>query len=93
MLDVSITKYVVAVQEKSLVLVEKQKVERRKEMGYTIVPGRGKVKTDNTIFGCGQLYTSKPSNTKPQSAYERTKAQVYATGNKWAIENFHATHD
>lgn len=28
-----------------------------------------------------------------QSAYERTKAQVYATGNKWAIENFHATHD
>jgi len=29
----------------------------------------------------------------PMSAYERTKAQVYATGNKWAIENFHATHD
>ena len=27
------------------------------------------------------------------SAYERTKAAVYATGNKWAIENFHATHD
>ena len=27
------------------------------------------------------------------SVYERTKAQVYATGNKWAIENFHATHD
>lgn len=27
------------------------------------------------------------------SAYERTKARVYATGNKWAIENFHATHD
>ena len=32
--------------------------------------------------------------TKSQlSPYERTKAQVYATGNKWAIENFHATHD
>jgi len=29
----------------------------------------------------------------PRSMYERTKAQVYATGNKWAIENFHATHD
>jgi len=28
-----------------------------------------------------------------QTPYERTKAQVYATGNKWAIENFHATHD
>ena len=26
------------------------------------------------------------------SPYERTKAQVYATGNKWAIENFNATH-
>ncbi len=25
--------------------------------------------------------------------YERTRARVYATGNKWAIENFHATHD
>ena len=24
--------------------------------------------------------------------YERTKARVYATGNKWAIENFEATH-
>ena len=30
---------------------------------------------------------------RPRSAYERTRAQVYATGNKWAIENFHATHD
>jgi len=28
-----------------------------------------------------------------QSAYDRTKGMVYATGNKWAIENFHATHD
>jgi len=27
------------------------------------------------------------------SHYERTRAAVYATGNKWAIENFHATHD
>ena len=26
------------------------------------------------------------------SHYERTKAKVYATGNKWAIENFEATH-
>lgn len=24
--------------------------------------------------------------------FERTRAQVYATGNKWAIENFNATH-
>ena len=26
------------------------------------------------------------------SPYERTRAAVYATGNKWAIENFNATH-
>ena len=26
------------------------------------------------------------------SPYERTRAQVYATGNRWAIENFKATH-
>lgn len=26
------------------------------------------------------------------SPYERTRAMVYATGNKWAIENFNATH-
>jgi len=39
---------------------------------------------------------SKKLNSKPArklTPYERTKAQVYATGNKWAIENFHATHD
>jgi hypothetical protein len=28
-----------------------------------------------------------------KSPYERTKAAVYATGNKWAIENFDATHN
>ena len=36
----------------------------------------------------------RQAEAKPRmSAYERAKAQVYATGNKWAIENFHATHD
>ena len=31
---------------------------------------------------------------KPRKAtpYERTRAMVYATGNRWAIENFNATH-
>ena len=60
---------------------------------YEIVPGRGKVKKDNSIFGCGISYSSSEKRERPMSAYERTKAQVYATGNKWAIENFHATHD
>lgn len=42
-----------------------------------------------------EAYEKRPERSyRPRmSAYERTKAAVYATGNKWAIENFHATHD
>ena len=29
---------------------------------------------------------------KRMTPLERTRAQVYASGNKWAIENFEATH-
>lgn len=58
---------------------------------YIIVPGKGKVRKDNS-FGGGVILTS-PKERDTRSLYERTKAQVYATGNKWAIENFHATHD
>lgn len=36
------------------------------------------------------IHTYCPVHTNP---YQRTKAQVYATGNKWAIENFNATHN
>lgn len=40
---------------------------------------------------CGQ---ERPTRDKIiQTPYERTRAAVYATGNRWAIENFHATHD
>lgn len=28
-----------------------------------------------------------------ESPYERNKRKVYATGNRWAIENWHATHN
>lgn len=58
---------------------------------YEIVPGRGKVKKDNS-FGCGVIWSSNEPQYR-ETPYERTKRQVYATGNKWAIENFHATHD
>lgn len=34
--------------------------------------------------GCKQVRRLTP--------YERTRALVYATGNRWAIENFEATH-
>ena len=57
-----------------------------------IIPGRGRVKVENSIFGCGVSYSSKEDKPR-ESMYERTKREVYATNNKWAIENFHATHD
>lgn len=34
-----------------------------------------------------------PARIEQMSPYEKTKARVYATGNKWAIENFEATHN
>lgn len=35
----------------------------------------------------------EPKAHESMTPYERTKAAVYATGNRWAIENFHDTHD
>lgn len=35
---------------------------------------------------------SKRISGKPITPYERTRAQVAATGNRWAMENFYATH-
>lgn len=32
------------------------------------------------------------SNRTRYNPYQRTRSAVYATGNKWAIENFNATH-
>ena len=56
---------------------------------------------DNTHIGkgvyvcndCGYVIPPYLERVRKPTPYERTKAQVYATGNKWAIENFHATHD
>ena len=39
------------------------------------------------------ILQSTRQNPRRSSVYERTRAAVYATGNRWAIENFHATHD
>ena len=61
---------------------------------YEIIPGRGRVRVDNSVFGCGIAFSSDDNKHRSQpSSYEKTKAEVYATGNKWQIENFHATHD
>ena len=37
-----------------------------------------------------KIASQQPKRLTP---YERTRAQVYASGNKWAIENFNATHN
>lgn len=44
--------------------------------------------------GC-KSYRSRQEKTDNYrlTPYEKLRSQVYATGNKWAIENFHATHD
>lgn len=60
---------------------------------WEIVPGRGRVRVDDSPIS-GMICYNSGSNSRPrESAYDRLKAEVYATGNKWAIENFHATHD
>jgi len=52
------------------------------------------------VFTVVQIWENEPAKEdKPEptqyprmTPYERTQAAVYATGNKWAIENFNATH-
>ncbi len=39
-----------------------------------------------------ELEEPRLTRTRRPSPYERTRAAVYATGNKWQIENFEATH-
>lgn len=53
----------------------------------------------NTCPNCGanldpgeSCDCQKAESSKKPSPYERTRAAIYATGNKWAIENFEATH-
>ena len=50
---------------------------------------------------CGRRYTERPALSRADNATdicpdcgpaERTRRAVYATGNRWAIENFNATH-
>lgn len=59
---------------------------------YEIVPGRGRVRVDDSPIS-GMIIADNSRGQRRETPYERTKRQVYATGNKWAIENFHATHD
>lgn len=54
-----------------------------------------------TCKGCGRECWDRPYQGHQQpdrlrrgsTPQERTRAKVYATGNKWAIENFNDTHN
>ena len=39
------------------------------------------------------LHQRRNRAQRPMDPQERTRASVYATGNKWAIENFEATQN
>ena len=39
-----------------------------------------------------EFEVAERSYTRPLTPYERCRNAVYATGNRWAIENFNATH-
>lgn len=49
-------------------------------------------------IGSGKCFCSECNQEREakevvvESPYERTRSSVYATGNRWAIENFNATH-
>ena len=41
---------------------------------------------------CGMMEALASIPRRREGPAERTRRAVYATGNKWAIENFNATH-
>ena len=53
-------------------------------------------KADELIKQLESLKRDEPKEekpyTRPLTPYERCRNAVYATGNRWAIENFNATH-
>ena len=63
---------------------------------YAIIPGHGAVKVRSTYYttipGRGRVKMTATASSG-QTYQEKIREEVNATGNKWAIENFHATHD
>lgn len=55
---------------------------------YHTCPNCGSNLDPGEKCGC-QIAESKPKRLTPQ---KRTKATICATGNRWAIENYKATH-
>ncbi|GHU79001.1 hypothetical protein AGMMS49992_30520 [Clostridia bacterium] len=66
------------------------KLEMNKHGIFTIDNGANEERHE--AHNAEALKECHPVNVRRPTPYERTKAAVYATGNKWAIENFNATH-
>ena len=47
---------------------------------------------DGLIYWAQSNIKAKPKTKERVSLYEKNRRAVYATGNKWAIENWNATH-
>ena len=62
-------------------------------MLYRICPNCGSALDPGEKCDCeGKTLQPAKQELRRLSPYDRTKAQVYATGNRWAIDNFNATH-
>lgn len=60
---------------------------------YTEPPALSRIDNKTDICpDCGMM-EALAAMSRCNSPAERTRKAVYATGNKWAIENFKATHD
>ena len=49
--------------------------------------------TEESVKDIRKALTGCYGRKRPETPYERTKAAVAATGNRWAMENFEATHN
>ena len=59
---------------------------------YTEPPALSRRDNETEICPTCGMKEALAAMPRRESPAERTRREVYATGNKWAIENFEATH-
>ena len=59
---------------------------------YTEPPALSRRDNETEICPTCGMKEALAAMPRRESPAERTRQEVYATGNKWAIENFEATH-
>lgn len=61
---------------------------------YTEQPALSRVDNETDICPeCGMMEALAAIPRRQEGPAERTRQAIYAKGNKWAIENFEATHN